>query len=58
MELVAHFRMLIHAVDPALLTKDDRLALIDLVGRCFQHNDGGGGLRMRSPNSLQLGPTA
>lgn len=42
MELVAHFRMLIHAVDPALLTKDDRLALLDLVGRCFQHKDGVG----------------
>lgn len=41
MEVVSQLRTLLHLVDPALLTKDDRLALLDLVGRCFETAGGG-----------------
>ena len=35
MSSLEHFRQLIPLVDPLLLTKADRVALIDLLNRCF-----------------------
>lgn len=35
MDLVKQLRTLIAAVDPALLTVEDRLALVDLIERAF-----------------------
>lgn len=37
---VDQFRHHLRNVDPALLTVDDRLALIDLLNRCFAHHAG------------------
>lgn len=44
-EHVSQLRRLIEVVDPVLLTTDDRLALLNLVERCFQTAGGGPGFR-------------
>lgn len=35
MDLIKQLRALIAAVDPAQLTVEDRLALVDLLEKCF-----------------------
>lgn len=41
MELVAQLRKLLGAVDPMLLTAEDRLALLELFERSHQQRGGG-----------------
>jgi len=48
-EQVEHINTLRHLlpmIDPALLTREDRAALLDLIGRAFDAtNSGGGGVQ-------------
>lgn len=43
MDHVKQLRQVLELVNPADLTMNDRLALLALIGRCFE-NDGGGAI--------------
>ena len=43
MEAVRQFRSLLNVVEPAMLTVEDRMALMDLVARCLEHKPAAGG---------------
>ena len=43
MDHVKQLRQVLELVNPADLTMNDRLALLALIGRCFENDGGGGG---------------
>jgi len=55
--MIEQFRTLLRSVDPRLLTTDDRVALLKLVGACFDADNqtaGGGGLVALHPDRLMV----
>jgi len=48
-ESVRQLRVAMESVDPALLTHDDRAALLELVARSYDAKTAGGGVLAPSP---------